>query len=88
MSFSSSSWPVVLLPQDAVNTINVPLSTNTQLYDASRIVTKNTSKSYYFNVSTLTATNTVKLPGPKFLSDQDRMTYKLGQNAYLGTNYK
>ena len=83
-----SSWPVVLLPQDGVNTINVPLSTNTQLYDASRIVTKNTSKSYYFNVSTFTATNSIKLPGPKFQSNQDRMTYILGQNAYLGTNYK
>jgi len=88
MSFSSASWPALLLPQDGVNVINVPLSTNTQVYDASRVVTKNTSKSYYFSVSTFTTTNTVRLPGPKFLSDQDRMTYKIGENAYLGTNYK
>jgi hypothetical protein len=84
----NTPWPTVILSQDFVNINTVPLSTNTQLYDASRVLTENSGKSYYFSVSTFTAKNTVRLPGPKFSCDQDRMLYKLGQNSYLGSQYK
>ena len=83
------SWNTrVLLPQDGVLRNNIPLDNNAQLIDASRVVQEKSGKSFYFSVSTLTATNTVKLPGPNFGSDQDRMLYKSGQNSYLGSQYK
>lgn len=77
----------ITFPQDYVVYNNLPpLSTVTQLYDASRVLEKNSARSYYFGVSTLITENAnanINTGKPKFLSDQDRMLYKIGQFSYL-----
>ena len=73
---------VPLLPPDYVWTAVPPLSTTTQLLDASRVTGKYNDRTIFLSVSTLSIVNAGRLPGPKFGSDQERLAYKLGQFSY------
>lgn len=69
-----------LLPPDYVWTALPPVSTTTQLLDASRVTSKYQDRTIYLNVSTMAGFQ--RTPGPKFASDQDRLAYRLGQFSY------